>query len=84
MFCGAGCCSHACARLFAAKGELDCAVANPIPAKARSASGAAVDKKRFIGMDRTLVSKEIDVPLTFALRPPKKVLTRVYHIQILP
>jgi hypothetical protein len=64
--------SHACARLLAAKGELDCAVARPIPAKARTASGAAVDKKRFEGMNGTLGSKEIDFTLTFGLPALKK------------
>ena len=39
------------------------------------ASGAAVDKKRFKGMNRTLGSKMIDVTLTFAVRRTKKVLT---------
>jgi hypothetical protein len=50
-----------------------------MPAKARKASGAAVDKKRFEGMDRTLGSRKFDVTLTFGPHPPKKVLTRVYH-----
>ena len=40
--------------------------------EARTASGAAVDKKRFEGMNGTLGSKEIDVTLTFGLPALKK------------
>ena len=83
-FSHAGCCSQACALLLDEKGELDWAVANPIPASARNASGAAVDKKRFEGMNRTLVPKGIDVTLTFGRCRPKKVLTRVYLNEISP
>ena len=76
----AGCCSQACARFFAAKGELDWAVANPIPARASTKKGAEVIKKRFEGMNNTRVLIRIDVTLTFAVRRPNKVLTRVYHV----
>ena len=84
QLCGArltaGCCSHACARFFAAKGELDCAAANPTPAKARTKNGAEVIKKRFEGMNNTRVLIIIDVALTFGARRPNKVLTSVYHM----